>query len=199
MLRIAVSLIIILFVVVFGSVVSGHFWAGENEQMPESITVTVSEDMTVAEFAILAIGVRPEMKLAKDAGLDIGPCEGIKVASNLQTSDPDIYDIGDAIEVKDFVLDVRTASEFNRANVPSSVNIPVDELRNRLDELPKDVTINAYCGVGIRSYIACGILMQNGFAARNISGGFLTYCSYQNKGLSETQSARQLKEEFCLV
>jgi hypothetical protein len=41
--------------------------------------------------------------------------------------------------------------------------------------------------------------MQNGFAARNISGGYVTYCSYSNKELSEDQTARQLKEEFCLV
>lgn len=50
MLRTAISLVLILFVVVCGSVVSGHFWAGEKEQMPESITVTVSKGMTVAEF-----------------------------------------------------------------------------------------------------------------------------------------------------
>jgi NAD-dependent dihydropyrimidine dehydrogenase PreA subunit len=50
MLRIAVSFIVILFVVVFGSAVSGHFWAGEKEQMPESMTIAVDEGMTVAEF-----------------------------------------------------------------------------------------------------------------------------------------------------
>ena len=50
MLRIAVSLIIVLFVVVLGSAVSGHFWAGEKEQMPESVAITVDEGMTVAEF-----------------------------------------------------------------------------------------------------------------------------------------------------
>ena len=97
----------------------------------------------------------------------------------------------------DFVLDVRTPGEFGKANFPSSVNIPVDELRDRLDELPSDTVINSYCGVGIRSYVACRILMQNGFVARNISGGFITYCSYRNKELSETKTARQLKEEFC--
>jgi NADPH-dependent 2,4-dienoyl-CoA reductase/sulfur reductase-like enzyme/rhodanese-related sulfurtransferase len=345
------------------------------QKSDERLTVCLKSGMQLScDFAILAIGVRPETKLAKDAGLDIGPCGGIKVASSLQTGDPDIYAIGDAIEVKDlvldkpvliplagpankqgrmvadnicgrnrrytgtqgtailkvfdltvamtgasekalaqtnieyekvylhpanhvgyypgakqmhikvlftkpqgrilgaqivgsdgvdrridifavairagmtvfdlqelelayappygsgkdavnmagfaasnildgtvdvvhwdslgdgdFVLDVRTAGEFNRANVPASANIPVDELRKRLDELPKDVTINAYCGVGIRSYIACRILTQNGFSARNISGGFITYCSYAKKELSEDQTAQQLKEEFCLV
>ncbi len=66
----------------------------------------------------------------------------------------------------------------------------------RLDELPPDTTINVYCGVGVRSYIACRILMQNGFVAKNISGGFVTYRSHQNKELPESQTARQLREEF---
>ena len=74
-----------------------------------------------------------------------------------------------------------------------------DELGNRLNELPNDTAINAYCGVGIQSNIACRILMQNGFTARNISGGYITYCSHENKELSDTQTGRQLRKEFCLV
>ena len=98
-----------------------------------------------------------------------------------------------------YILDVRTAGEFKRGNVPSSINIPVDELRNRLNELPKDTAINVYCAVGLRSYIACRILMQNGFVARNISGGYITYRSYQNKEVLDHPTARQLKEEFCMI
>jgi len=326
------------------------------------------------DFAILAIGVKPEVKLAKDAGLEIGSILGIKVNEYLQTSDPDIYAIGDAIEVKDFVLgkssliplagpankqgrmaadnicgknrrysgtqgtsilklfnhtvamtgasekalkknhidyeklyihpanhvgyypgakqmhikmlfskpqgkilgvqivgsngvdrridifavairagmtvfdlqelelayappygsgkdavnmagfaasnildgavkvvhwneldnddfilDVRTKKEFDGYNVPRAINIPVDELRNSLELLPKDKVINVFCGVGIRSYIAVRILMQNEFVARNISGGFITYCSYENRELLDTPTARQLREEFCFI
>jgi rhodanese-related sulfurtransferase len=102
----------------------------------------------------------------------------------------------DQIEDDDFILDVRTASEFARASVPSSVNIPLDELRDRLGELPADTTINVHCGVGIRSYIACRILMQNGFAARNISGGFVTYRAFKNN--ADAQIARRLREDFCI-
>jgi len=100
---------------------------------------------------------------------------------------------------KDYILDVRTVGEFKRGNVPLSVNMPVDEIRNRLNELPRNAVINVYCGVGLRSYIACRILMQNGFVARNISGGYITYCSHQNKEVTDHPTARQLKEEFCSI
>ncbi|OHB75771.1 MAG: hypothetical protein A2Z25_04195 [Planctomycetes bacterium RBG_16_55_9] len=82
----------------------------------------------------------------------------------------------------DFVLDVRTPAEFDRGAVPNARNIPVDHLRDRLDELPRDKTIHAYCGVGVRSYIACRILEQNGFDARNLPGGFMTYRSTAESG-----------------
>ena len=56
-----------------------------------------------AQLVILGVGVRPENKLAVEAGLEVGPRGGIRVNEHLQTSDPDIYAVGDAIEVKDFV------------------------------------------------------------------------------------------------
>ncbi len=81
------------------------------------------------------------------------------------------------LQKEDFILDVRTPAEFARGSVPNARNIHVDELRGRLDELPRDKTINVYCTVGFRSYVACRILMQNGFIARNLSGGLITYRS----------------------
>ena len=56
-----------------------------------------------AQLVVLGVGVRPENKLAVDAGLEVAPRGGIRVNDYLQTSDPDIYAVGDAIEVKDFV------------------------------------------------------------------------------------------------
>ena len=56
-----------------------------------------------ADIAVLGIGVRPENWLAKDAGLEIGERGGIRVDDQMRTSDPDIFAVGDAIEVKDFV------------------------------------------------------------------------------------------------
>jgi NADPH-dependent 2,4-dienoyl-CoA reductase/sulfur reductase-like enzyme/rhodanese-related sulfurtransferase len=103
------------------------------------------------------------------------------------------------LDENDYILDVRSAGEFKRGHVSSAVHIPVNEIRGRLDELPNYTVINVYCATGVRSYIACRILMQNGFIARNVSGGYVTYCSHQNKEVTDHPTARQLKEEFCLI
>lgn len=66
--------------------------------------IQLQSGKTVAsEMTILSIGVRPEVSLAKEAGLELGPRGGIKVNPYLQTSDPFIYAIGDAVEVQDFI------------------------------------------------------------------------------------------------
>ncbi len=157
------------------------------------LAVAIRAGMTVFDLQELELAYAPPYGSGKDAVNMAG-----FAASNILDGTVDVVH-WDQLTGDDFILDVRTLGEFKRANVPSSVNIPLDELRSRLSELPKDIAINVHCGVGIRSYIACRILTQNGFAARNISGGFLTYRSYQNKELSDTQTARQLKQEFCLA
>ena len=70
------------------------------------------------------------------------------------------------------LLDVRTELEFANGHLPGALNIPVDELRQRLSELNKDKLILAYCQVGLRGYIAARILMQNGFSVKNMTGGY---------------------------
>ena len=74
-----------------------------------------------------------------------------------------------------FLLDVRTPQEFDSGHILGAVNIPVDDLRSRLGELPRDRMIAAYCQVGQRGYLATRILRQNGFSASNIGGGYTTY------------------------
>ena len=74
------------------------------EQAPDGLVVRLKSGQRLpAQLVILGVGVRPENKLAVDAGLEVGPRGGIRVNEHLQTSDPDIYAVGDAIEVKDFV------------------------------------------------------------------------------------------------
>ncbi len=91
----------------------------------------------------------------------------------------------DELEKDDFVLDVRTPGEFARGAIPGASNIPVENLRDRLGELPRDKAIHAYCGVGLRSYIACRILMHYGYDARNMPGGYMTYLAFEENGLSK--------------
>jgi len=73
-----------------------------------------------------------------------------------------------------FLLDVRHPVELVVENVPGAVNIPLGELRSRLDELPRDKEINVFCRSGQRSYYATRILLQNGFKVKNVSGGMLS-------------------------
>ncbi|UCG24635.1 MAG: FAD-dependent oxidoreductase, partial [Chloroflexota bacterium] len=74
----------------------------------------------------------------------------------------------------EYLLDVRHPEELAIERAQGAVNIPLDELRARLDELPRDRDIHVICRSGQRAYYATRILLQNGFAARNLSGGMLS-------------------------
>lgn len=82
-------------------------------------------------------------------------------------------------------IDVRTHDEYKLGTIPGFINIPVDELREHLDELPKEKPIVVTCAVGLRGYLAYRILVQNGFKhVRNLSGG------YQNMERSDRTDKR---------
>ena len=76
------------------------------------------------------------------------------------------------------LLDVRTAEEFSFGSLPGAINIPLDDLRERMQELPKDKEIIVFCAVGLRGYLAQRILRGHGFAAvRNLIGGYKTFAT----------------------
>ena len=76
----------------------------------------------------------------------------------------------------EFLLDVRTPAEFATGSLPNAVNIPLDELRDRICELPRDKAIDVFCIVGLRGYLAYRILTLNGFErVRNLVGGLKIY------------------------
>lgn len=98
------------------------------EQSPDGLVVRLKSGQRLpAQLVILGVGVRPENKLAVDAGLEVGPRGGIRVNEHLQTSDPDIYAVGDAIEVKDVVsgdpIQVPLAGPANRQGRIAADNI----------------------------------------------------------------------------
>jgi rhodanese-related sulfurtransferase len=118
------------------------------------------------------------------------------VAGNVLDNTADIKHF-EQLNRDDFLLDVRSPAEVERGSIDEAVNIPVNQLRRKLDELPKDKTINIYCAVGIRSYIASRILRQKGFDAKNLSGGYSSYFAHTSEKLLEGKSAQQLRDEFC--
>lgn len=75
------------------------------------------------------------------------------------------------------LLDVRTVGEYERGHIKGFTNIPVDSLRDRLNELDADKPVYAICQSGVRSYIACRILTQHGFNCFNFSGGYRFYAA----------------------
>ena len=100
------------------------------------------------------------------------------IAENILTDRLNIFywnDLGDGDD-NSYLLDVRTVKEFEAGHIEGAVNIPVDEIRNRLNEIPAGKRIDIYCEAGLRGYLASRILRQNGFnEVFNLSGGYVLW------------------------
>lgn len=79
------------------------------------------------------------------------------------------------------LLDTRTAGEYRRGHIDGFINIPVDELRERLGEIDPEKPVYVICQSGLRSYIAVRILEGSGYQAYNFSGGFRFYDAVMNE------------------
>ena len=101
----------------------------------------------------------------------------------------------DRLKGDEFLLDVRTKEEVEETRVENAYHIPVDELRNRLDELPRDKKIAVFCRVGVRAHIANRILIQNGFKSYNISGGYKAYVNYMQAKMQGNEPGFLVTEE----
>ena len=88
---------------------------------------------------------------------------------------------------KVLLLDVRKVDEYEKGHMDSAINIPLDELRYRFNEIPNDKPIYVICKTGHRSYMACIILAQNGYDCTNVAGGFYFYANV-TLGLSNTKA-----------
>jgi peroxiredoxin family protein/rhodanese-related sulfurtransferase/TusA-related sulfurtransferase len=87
-------------------------------------------------------------------------------------------ELRDADLSKVTLVDVRTVEEFELGTIPGAINIPLDDLRGRIREIPKDKPVYLFCGVGLRGYLASNILKANGYSdVRNLIGGIRTYLS----------------------
>ena len=85
-------------------------------------------------------------------------------------------DLLSADRAKSVLIDVRTPEEYALGTIEGAVNIELDKLRERLDEIPRDKSIYLFCGVGLRGYLASNILKANGYSdVRNLIGGIRTY------------------------
>ena len=136
------------------------------------IAVAIRAHMTAADLTELDLAYAPPYSSAKDpvnmAGFMIqnvleGIVDQVTWAEALRLAAED-----DGVAL----LDTRTAGENARGGIEGASHIPVDELRGRLDELPRDKRLLVFCASGLRSYVACRILSQHGFTCANIAGGY---------------------------
>jgi rhodanese-related sulfurtransferase len=85
------------------------------------------------------------------------------------------------------LVDVRADKELAKSGaVAGALHIPLDELRDRLAEIPEDREVLAYCQAGQRSYVANRILRQKGYKVKNISGGYRSYEALKNNSTKNT-------------
>jgi NADPH-dependent 2,4-dienoyl-CoA reductase/sulfur reductase-like enzyme/rhodanese-related sulfurtransferase len=129
--------------------------------------------MTVHDLAELELAYAPPYGSAKDpinlAGM---------AAENVLDGDVSLaqwYEVAALDPAKAVLLDVRRADERAKGFIPGSIHIPLDELRGRLGELPRDREIVVACHTGQRSYFASRVLAQNGFHVRNLTGAWRTW------------------------
>jgi NADPH-dependent 2,4-dienoyl-CoA reductase/sulfur reductase-like enzyme/rhodanese-related sulfurtransferase len=141
---------------------------GDNEvtKRIDSFAMAIQMKCTVYDLEEVELSYAPPFGSAKDPVNFAG-----MVAANILKGDMPVahWDSAD----KKFLLDVRNPQELAVESVPGALNIPMPQLRSRLGELPKDKEILIICRSAQRAYYATRILLQNGFKARNISGGML--------------------------
>lgn len=144
------------------------------EKRIDVIATAIKGNLTVYDLPDLELSYAPPFSSAKDPVNMAG-----YVATHVANGDYDVihYDeIDEEVRKGAYLLDVRTPIEFEAGHIEGAINIPVDDLRQRLSELPTNQEILVYCQVGFRGYLALQILKHHGFNhVRNLTGGFKTY------------------------
>lgn len=137
------------------------------------LAVAMRAGLSVLELEDLELTYAPPFGSARDVVNQAG-----MVAANVIKGDEAVCHVSDVLSCSErqLLLDVRNPGELKSIGaIPGALNIPLDELRHRLDELPKEKEILITCMVGLRGHVAYRMLANSGFKAKNLSGGFKTY------------------------
>ena len=141
--------------------------------------------LTVADLEELELSYAPPFGSAKDPVNFVG-----FVGQNMLKGDTKVV-YPDSLPSDSLILDVRSSDEYICGNAPGSMNIPLEELRDRLEDIPKDRAVSVMCRTGVRSYNAERVLRANGFDVSNIAGGYMTWL------LFNSEKGSVMKEETC--
>lgn len=138
------------------------------------LATAIRAEMAATELTELDLAYAPPYSSAKDpvnmAGFMIENLISVKVRQYHWNEVDDLSHDGSVV-----LLDVRTVEEYQRGHLDGFQNIPLDSLREHLDELDRAKSIYVNCQVGLRGYLACRILAQYGFTCFNLSGGYKFY------------------------
>jgi NADPH-dependent 2,4-dienoyl-CoA reductase/sulfur reductase-like enzyme/rhodanese-related sulfurtransferase len=140
------------------------------ERRIDVISMAIQKGATVFDLEEAELCYAPQFGSAKDPVNMAG-----MIAANVIRGDARIAHWEDLERTPALILDVRDLSEFRKGSVAGANHIPLDQLRSRMKELPRDRDIWAYCFVGQRSYYASRALQQYGYRIKNISGGYKTF------------------------
>jgi len=147
------------------------------EKRIDVISMAIQKGGTVFDLEEAELCYAPQFGSAKDPVNIAG-----MIAANVVRGDSDIAHWEDLEKDRVFVLDVRDPSEYREGHVDGAVNIPLNVLRQRMEEVPKDREIWSYCFVGQRSYYAARALSQYGYDIKSVSGGYKTLTLLEASG-----------------
>jgi peroxiredoxin family protein/TusA-related sulfurtransferase/rhodanese-related sulfurtransferase len=137
------------------------------------LATAIKGGMTIFDLPDLELAYAPPYSSAKDP-VNMAGYAAKNLAEGLVET-VQWHEINDILANGGYLIDVREPIERDMGMIERSVNIPLGELRERLDEIPRGQDIQVYCQVGLRGYLATRILMQAGFKVKNLDGGYKTY------------------------
>jgi NADPH-dependent 2,4-dienoyl-CoA reductase/sulfur reductase-like enzyme/rhodanese-related sulfurtransferase len=151
------------------------------------LATAMTGGLTASSLTRLELAYAPQYASAKDPINQLG-----YVADNLAagtTRALQWHELAAARAAGAVLVDVRSAGEFAAGNIPGAINVPLDELRDRLAELP-DAPLIVHCQVGQRGHTAARILSQGGLDVRNLDGGYRTWTAGETSlGLMKVSAA----------
>ena len=144
------------------------------EKRIDVIAMGIQKGATVFDLEEAELCYAPQFGSAKDPVNMAGMIAANVLRGDAHLSHWEMLEESDAM-----MIDVRDPDEYKQDHLDEAVNIPLDELRQRMSEIPKEREIWAYCFVGQRSYFAARALSQYGYNVKNISGGFKTFTMHE--------------------
>ncbi len=147
------------------------------EKRIDVIATAIKGNINVIDLQDVEVCYAPPYNSAKDAVNMLGYYAENIMDGLIETID--WSEVNSLDETTSVVLDVRESFELMTGKIKNSIHIPLGQLRNRLNELPTDKTVYVTCQVGLRGYVACRLLNQYGFKAKNIDGGVKTYLAIE--------------------